>query len=109
MVRIGSIADCSSEGVAYAFLDRVFSRFGSPTKVLTDQNSKFHGEFQELCEKALIDHRMTSRDHLEVDGLIERMVQMVKRRLQKYGLHKSHTRNWDLQLSWLVMGYRFNQ
>jgi hypothetical protein len=61
--------DCSSEGVVYAFLDRVFSRFEAPTKVLTDQDTKFHGEFQEFCEKALIDHRTTSQDHLEVDRL----------------------------------------
>jgi hypothetical protein len=25
-----------------------------------------------------------------------------------YGLHKGHIQNWDLQLPWLPMGYRFN-
>jgi hypothetical protein len=39
-----------------------------------DQGTKFYGEFQELCEKAHIDHRMTSWNHLEADGLVERMV-----------------------------------
>jgi hypothetical protein len=29
--------------------------------------------------------------------------------LRKYGLHKGHTQNWDLQLPWLVMGYRFSR
>jgi hypothetical protein len=37
------------------------------------------------------------------------MVQMMKRDLQKYGLQKGHIQNWDLQLPWLIMGYRFNQ
>jgi len=29
--------------------------------------------------------------------------------LRKYGLHKGHTQNWDLQLPWLAMGYRFSR
>jgi hypothetical protein len=37
----------TSEGVAYAFpiIDRVFSHFGAPAEVLTDQGKKFQGEF----------------------------------------------------------------
>jgi hypothetical protein len=50
----------SSEKATYAFLDRVFNRFGLPIEVLTDQGTKLCGEFQELCEKALIDHCMIS-------------------------------------------------
>ncbi len=52
--------DKSSEGVAYAFLDRVLSHFGAPAEVLTDQSTEFQGEFQVLCDKALIDNRTTS-------------------------------------------------
>jgi len=63
--------DKSSEGVAYAFLDRVLSHFGAPVEVLTDQGTEFQGEFQVLCDKVLIDHRTTSRDHPEADGLAE--------------------------------------
>jgi hypothetical protein len=37
--------DKSNEGVAYAFLDRVFSHFGAPIEVLIDQGTKFQGEF----------------------------------------------------------------
>jgi len=68
----------SNEGVAYAFLDRILSRFRAPTKVFIDQGTEFCGEFQELCEKTLIDHRTTSQDHPEADGLVKQMVQMVK-------------------------------
>jgi hypothetical protein len=48
--------DKSSKGVAYAFLDRVLNHFGAPVEVLTDQGTEFQGEFQVLCDKALIDH-----------------------------------------------------
>jgi hypothetical protein len=85
--------DKSSEGVAYAFLDRVLSHFGAPTEVLTDQGTEFQGDFQVLCDKALINHQTTSQDHLEVDGLAVRVVQMVKRALRKYGMHKGHLRD----------------
>jgi transposase-like protein len=64
----------SSERVAYAFLDRVLSHFGAPAEVLIDQSTEFQGEFQVLCDKALIDHRTTSQDHPEADGLGERVV-----------------------------------
>ncbi len=37
--------DKSTEGVAYAFFDRVFIHFGAPTEVLTNQGTKFQGEF----------------------------------------------------------------
>ncbi len=50
----------SSEGVAYAFLNRVLNHFGAPAEVLTDQGTEFQGEFQVLCDKVLIDHRTTS-------------------------------------------------
>jgi hypothetical protein len=47
---------------------------------------EFQGEFQVLCDKALIDHRTTSQDHPKANGLVERVVQTVKRALHKYGL-----------------------
>jgi hypothetical protein len=75
------LLNCSSEKTTYAFLDRVLSRFMAPTEVLTGQVTKFHEEFEKLCEKTLIDHCTTSRDHLEADGLVEWMVQMIKQGL----------------------------
>jgi hypothetical protein len=100
--------DKSSKGITYAFLDRVLSHFGAPAEVLTNQGTNFQGEFQVLCDKALIDHQTTSRDHPEADGLAECVVQTVKRALRKYGLQKGHRRNWDIQSPWLAMGYRFS-
>jgi hypothetical protein len=50
------LSNRNNEGVTYAFLDRVLNRFGVLIDVLINQGIKFCGEFQELCEKALIDH-----------------------------------------------------
>jgi hypothetical protein len=52
----------------------VLSHFGAPAKVLTDQGMEFQGEFQVLCDKALIDHQITSRDHPKANGLAEHVV-----------------------------------
>jgi hypothetical protein len=64
--------------------------------VLTDQGMEFQGEFQVLCDKALIDHWTMSQDLPKADGLAERVVQMVKRALRKYGLQKGHLGDWDI-------------
>ncbi len=95
----------SSGGVTYAFLNRVLSHFGALAKVLTNQSMKFQGEFQVLCDKALIDHQTTSQNHLEADGLTDRVLQTLKKALRQYGLHKGHLRDWDIQSPWLAMGY----
>jgi hypothetical protein len=73
-LELVSLPNCSSEGASYAFLDKVLNRFGALTKVLIYQVTKFHEEFQKLCEKTLIDHCTTSRNHVEVDRLVEHMV-----------------------------------
>jgi len=61
----------SSEGATYAFLNKVLNRFGVLTKVIIDENTKLCGDFQKVCEKTVIDHHMTSRDHLEANMLVE--------------------------------------
>lgn len=58
-----------------------------------DQGREFLGAFDRLCSKALIDHDMTSHDHLEADGLIEHVIQTVKRGLRKYGVLRGHHRD----------------
>ncbi len=40
-LELGPLPDCSSEGVAYAFLDKVLSTSSALTDVFTDQDIKF--------------------------------------------------------------------
>ncbi len=63
------LLNCNNETTTYGFLDKVINKFGNLTKIFTNQGTKFHGEFQELCEKAQIDQDATSQDCLKVDGL----------------------------------------
>lgn len=50
----------NNEKIIYAFLDKVFNEFGILGEILIDQGTKFHGEFQELWDKTLINHCITS-------------------------------------------------
>ncbi|CAK9875538.1 unnamed protein product [Sphagnum jensenii] len=68
-IELAPLQDYSSEGVAYAFFDKVFNRFGVQIKTLINEGMKFHGESQKLCEKALINHCTISQDHHKVDEL----------------------------------------
>jgi hypothetical protein len=81
-VELVALPDKSSHSTSRAFLQQVLSRFGACAECLTDQGSKFRGEFQDLFDQALIDHRWTSKDHPKADGLAERMVQTCKKGLR---------------------------
>jgi hypothetical protein len=35
------LPDCNSEGATYAFLDKMFNRFGALAKVIINQGTKF--------------------------------------------------------------------
>jgi hypothetical protein len=60
LLELMLLLNCSNEVVVYACLDKLFNRFGPSVKGLINQGTKFHGEFQKLCEKTLIDHQTTS-------------------------------------------------
>jgi hypothetical protein len=101
------IPEKSSKYTAEA-LKRVLTMFGAPAEVLTDQGEEFEGEFAELLESLLIDHRVTFRNHPQSDGLAERMVQTIKAALRQDCLayKKLH---WDQFLPLVAMGYRMSR
>ena len=73
--------------------------------MLTDQGSEFEGEFDALLLRCFIDHRRTSANHPQADGLAERAVQTVKRALRRL-CEQHRTSDWEAQLPWLALGYR---
>ena len=107
-VELVALSSKSAGGIANAFLKEVLSRFGACAEVLTDQGGEFKGELQRLLDACGIHHRVTSAYHPETNGLTERAVQTFKRGLRKYALIHDK-RDWDLELPWLLMGYRFSR
>ena len=61
--------------------------------VLTDQGTEFQVEFNSMLAKFEITHRLASREHPQVDGLAERMVQTLEQGLRRCLM--DHT--WDVR------------
>jgi hypothetical protein len=107
-VELVALPNKSSHNTNQTFLQWVLSRFGACVECLTDQGSKFKGEFQDLLDHVLIDHRRTLRDHPQADGLVEKMVQTCKKGLRKICLTRNKE-DWDLALPYITMGYKMSK
>jgi len=74
--------------------DRVFSVFGVPSTILTDQDPLFVSRWtQQQATELGIRWRFATAAHPQTDGLSERSVQTVKQRLMLAGLEDPH-KNW---------------
>jgi hypothetical protein len=91
---------------AAAFLSAVVGRYGACAEVVTDRGAEFEGPFHQLLTECLIDHRTTSPNHPQADGLAERCVQTVKKALAKHVAQHKQLEDWDVQMHWIALGYR---
>jgi hypothetical protein len=107
-VELVALPDKSSHITNQAFLQQVLSRFGVCVECLNDQGSQFRGEFQDLIDRALIDHCWTSRNHPQGDGPAEKMVQTYKRGLWNICLTR-YKEDWDLAVPYIAMGYKMSK
>ena len=55
-VEVKALPSKDSIRRAAAMNESVFRRYGAPAEVLTDQGTKFQGEFQTLLDDNLVDH-----------------------------------------------------
>lgn len=94
-----------SKHTAYAFEHGVLGRFGSCAELISDNGSEFMGELQTLCVSHFIDHRTTSANHPQADGLAERAVQTVKRSIRRHCEDTKQADIWDRHLNFLSLGY----
>ena len=93
-------AETTSEAVA-----EVFTRFGIPKEVLTDQGSNFTSELLGEVFKLLgISHLKTSPYHPQTDGLVERFNGTLKTMLRKFV--QEYPKEWDKLLPYLLFAYR---
>ena len=95
----------TAECTAAAFLS-IICRYGAPAEVVTDQGSEFKGAFSALLDQCFVDHRSTSANHPQADGLAERAVQTVKSSLARLVAAEQDAADWDLKMQWVALGYR---
>ena len=89
----------------YAYEHGVLSRYGSCAELLTDRGTEFEGEFHACMVRNFIDHRRTSANHPQADGLAERCVQTVKRSIRRYIEDQHMLTTWDEHRPYLQLGY----
>ena len=65
--------------IARVFLERVVGRYGCCAEVVSDGGGEFRGAFDALLSSLFIDHRTTSANQPQANGLAERAVQTLKR------------------------------
>ena len=93
-------AETVSEAIA-----EVFTRFGIPREILTDQGSNFMAELlNEVFRLLDISHIKTSPYHPQTDGLVERFNGTLKTMLRKFV--EEHPNEWDKLLPYLLFAYR---
>ena len=102
------LPDKKSETIAYALDLHIFSRFGAPAEVITDQGTEFRGAVDTLLQRYQITHRTTSANHPQADGLAERAVQTMKHTLRRC-LNRDNVTDWDTQLPLLSLGYNISR
>jgi len=66
---------------------------------------EFAGDFDDLLQKNLIDHRKTAPNHPQADGLAERAVQTIKCSLRKFCEMSATPKLWDKSTPWIMLGY----
>ena len=93
---------------ARALLEGIPAVLGASAEILTYQGTKFRGEFQKKLTRHGMDWRLQSREHRHSDGLVERMVQTMKRSLRKSSVENA-VKGWDFFFPYVAMGYRMAQ
>ena len=84
----------------------VLTRFGACAVVTTDQGREWAAEWTAPLQNLGIDHRETSRNHPQANGLAERAVQTVKDCIRRT-CDADHSK-WASSLPWIAMGYNMS-
>ena len=91
--------------VAHLLVEKVISRHGVPTEVLSDRGSAFLSKLMEGVYEVMGIHKVnTTAYHPQTDGLVERfnrtLIDMLGKTVEKSG------RDWDRHLSYVLYAYR---
>lgn len=86
-------------------LGTVFSRFGFPQEILSDQGSDFMSELMQVfLNDFAINHVRTSPYHPQTNGACERFNGTLKTMLRS--LSEQFPDSWDTALPWVLFAYR---
>ena len=91
--------------VAKLLVEQLFTRFGVPEQIHSDQGRQFESNlFAEMCKLLQIDKTRTTPYHPQSDGMVERFNKNLCAMLRAY-IDENHE-NWDKLLPYVTMAYR---
>uniref|UniRef100_A0A3Q1EU28 Gypsy retrotransposon integrase-like protein 1 n=1 Tax=Acanthochromis polyacanthus TaxID=80966 RepID=A0A3Q1EU28_9TELE len=100
-----SLPDQEAETVVDALVAGMFSRFGVPEVIHTDQDRNFESRvFKTMCEKLGSHKTRTTPLHPQSDGLVERFNCTLAQQLAI--VTAKHQRDWDTHIPLVLMAYR---
>jgi hypothetical protein len=100
----------SAEGVADIFLERVFSRFGLPKKLISDRGPQFASKFTlELGRLLGYQNALSVAYHPQTDGQTERLNQELETYLRIYCRTDPHSWSKNLPLAEFTHNHRTHE
>ncbi len=87
----------TAEAVAHLYMHHVFKRFGLPTKIISDRDTRFTSRFaRDLCHRLGITQNISTAYHPRTDGQSEHTNQWLEQYLRFWTNHKQN--NWMVYL-----------
>lgn len=103
--EVFAIPNQEASTVAEVLVNNVFSRFGIPLELHTDQGRNFESRlFQKMCDLLGIHKTRTTALHPQSDGMVERFNKTIEEHLSK--MVDEHQRDWDQHIPLFLMAYR---
>lgn len=100
-----AIPNQEASTVAKVLVDNMFTRFGVPLEIHSDQGRNFESNvFKSICEVLGIKKTRTTPLHPQSDGMVERFNRTLEEHLSK--VVEKQQRDWDRHLSLFLMAYR---
>ncbi|XP_053356089.1 uncharacterized protein LOC128527651, partial [Clarias gariepinus] len=100
-----AVPDQSASTTARVLVDEVFSRFGAPERLHSDQGRNFEAEvFAAVCERLGVKKTHTTPLHPQSDGLVERFNRTLTTQLAV--LTSARQKDWDEHLPLVLWAYR---
>ena len=99
------LPDQEAETIADALIEGMFSRFGAPEVIHTDQGRNFESRvFAAMCEKLKSHKTRTTPLHPQSDRLVERFNRTLAQQLAI--VTAKHQQDWDTHVPLVLMAYR---
>ncbi|KAJ8333601.1 hypothetical protein SKAU_G00416090 [Synaphobranchus kaupii] len=100
-----AIPDQSAATMAERLVEKMFTRFGAPAELHSDQGRNFESQLMaEVCKRLGVTKTRTTPLHPQSDGLVERFNRTLATQLAI--LASQHQRDWDRHLPLVLWAYR---